>query len=69
MSVLYFNRTSHRLQGWDDIRLGGLGLTSAQIERTLEPKPDRPIGPLPAPPSPSVSPPRSPASSEAGKPG
>jgi predicted MPP superfamily phosphohydrolase len=69
MSVLYFNRTSHRLQGWDDIRLGGLGLTSAQIERTLEPKPDRPIGPLPPPPTPSVSPPRSPASSQAGKPG
>lgn len=48
MSVLYFNRTSHRLQGWDDIRLGGLGLTSAQIERTLEHNPDRPIGPVPA---------------------
>ncbi|MCO6009120.1 metallophosphoesterase [Actinoallomurus purpureus] len=48
MSVLYFNRASHRLQGWDDIRLGGLGLTSAQIERTLESKPDRPISPPPA---------------------
>ncbi|WP_345434202.1 metallophosphoesterase [Actinoallomurus vinaceus] len=48
MSVLYFNRATHRLQGWDDIRLGGLGLTSAQIERTLEPKPDRPIMPSPA---------------------
>jgi predicted MPP superfamily phosphohydrolase len=73
MSVLYFNRTSHRLQGWDDIRLGGLGLTSAQIERTLEPKPDRPIGPLPAqtpsvPPStPSTSPPA--RASQGGRPG
>jgi predicted MPP superfamily phosphohydrolase len=72
MSVLYFNRTSHRLQGWDDIRLGGLGLTSAQIERTLEPKPDRPIAPSPAQtPSgsslpPSVSPPA--PSGEAGRP-
>jgi predicted MPP superfamily phosphohydrolase len=56
MSVLYFNRTSHRLQGWDDIRLGGLGLTSAQIERTLEPKPDRPITPPGAQPSASPSP-------------
>ena len=56
MSVLYFNRVSHRLQGWDDIRLGGLGLTSAQIERTLEPEPDRPIGPPPArSPSPAPS--------------
>ena len=32
-TVLYFDRGSQRLQGWDDIRLGGLGLTSAQIER------------------------------------
>lgn len=72
MSVLYFNRTSHRLQGWDDIQLGGLGLTSAQIERTLEHDPDRPIGPLPAqspfvtPPTPSGSP--SGDSSAAGRP-
>jgi hypothetical protein len=73
MSVLYFNRTSHRLQGWDDIRLGGLGLTSAQIERTLEHSPDRPIGPLPAqtPPIPPPTPSRSPSAgaSQAGKPG
>jgi predicted MPP superfamily phosphohydrolase len=71
MSVLYFNRTSHRLQGWDDIRLGGLGLTSAQIERTLENSPDRPIRPLPTggptTPAPSVS--GSPRSSSAGRPG
>lgn len=45
LSILYFDRQTHRLQGWDDIRLGGLGLTSAQIERTLEPQPDRPITP------------------------
>jgi predicted MPP superfamily phosphohydrolase len=71
MSVLYFNRTSHRLQGWDDIRLGGLGLTSAQIERTLEHSPDRPIGPLPseAPPTPAPSVTGSPSSSSAGRPG
>ncbi|MDN3360050.1 metallophosphoesterase [Actinomadura sp. DC4] len=68
MSVLYFNRTSHRLQGWDDIRLGGLGLTSAQIERTLEHDPDRPIGPLPpVTPTPSVT--ATPSSSNAGRPG
>jgi len=70
MSVLYFNRTSHRLQGWDDIRLGGLGLTSAQIERTLEHSPDRPIGPLPSrtpfAPTPPVS--ASPEASAAGRP-
>ncbi|WP_309237465.1 metallophosphoesterase, partial [Actinomadura sp. BRA 177] len=45
LSVLYFSRATHRLQGWDDLRLGGLGLTSAQIERHLEPDPDRTIRP------------------------
>ncbi|WP_245623372.1 metallophosphoesterase family protein [Spirillospora albida] len=54
LSVLYFSRATHRLQGWDDLRLGGLGLTSAQIERTLEPHPDRAI--TPPPPSPAPSP-------------
>ncbi|MEV4003092.1 metallophosphoesterase [Actinomadura sp. NPDC049753] len=58
LSVLYFSRASHRLQGWDDLRLGGLGLTSAQIERHLEPAPDRPVTPQP----PAASPPASPTS-------
>ncbi|RKS68313.1 putative MPP superfamily phosphohydrolase [Actinomadura pelletieri DSM 43383] len=55
LSVLYFSRATHRLQGWDDLRLGGLGLTSAQIERHLEPDPDRPLKPRPpsTPPSPT----------------
>ncbi|NYD47541.1 putative MPP superfamily phosphohydrolase [Actinomadura luteofluorescens] len=58
LSVLYFSRASHRLQGWDDLRLGGLGLTSAQIERHLEPAPDRALRPQP----PAASPPASPTS-------
>ncbi|MES9536419.1 metallophosphoesterase [Actinomadura sp. NPDC000600] len=58
LSVLYFSRASHRLQGWDDLRLGGLGLTSAQIERHLEPAPDRAVKPQP----PATSPPASPTS-------
>lgn len=33
LSVLYFDRASHRLQAWDDITVGGLGLTSAEIQR------------------------------------
>jgi predicted MPP superfamily phosphohydrolase len=33
LSVLYFDRATRTLQAWDDITLGGLGLTSAQIER------------------------------------
>ncbi|MFI0449210.1 metallophosphoesterase [Actinomadura sp. 6N118] len=73
LSVLYFSRATHRLQGWDDLRLGGLGLTSAQIERHLEPKPDRAITPPTTPPTPpptsptfpsqwpSSTPPRSPS--------
>jgi predicted MPP superfamily phosphohydrolase len=34
-SVLYFDRTTRTLQARDDITLGGLGLTSAQIERVV----------------------------------
>jgi predicted MPP superfamily phosphohydrolase len=34
-SVLYFDRTTHALQAWDDITLGGLGLTSVSIQRHL----------------------------------
>ncbi|WP_433332270.1 metallophosphoesterase family protein [Spirillospora sp. CA-294931] len=56
LSVLYFSRSTHRLQGWDDIRLGGLGLSSAQIERHLEPTPDRPITPTQPLPAPTVTP-------------
>jgi len=34
-SVLYFDRRTGRLQAWDDITLGGLGLVSAKIERKV----------------------------------
>jgi predicted MPP superfamily phosphohydrolase len=34
-SVLYFDRTDGDLLAYDDITLGGLGLASAQIERTV----------------------------------
>ncbi|HXA58620.1 MAG TPA: metallophosphoesterase [Streptosporangiaceae bacterium] len=57
LSILYFDRATHRLQGWDDLKLGGLGLTSAQIERTLEDHPNRPIPALP----PSITPSGDPA--------
>ncbi|MFC4565016.1 metallophosphoesterase [Nocardiopsis mangrovi] len=49
-SVLYFDAETKRLQAWDDITLGGLGLTSAQIERHIEPDPDRDVTPPTAPP-------------------
>lgn len=34
-SVLYIDRDTRALQAWDDITLGGLGLTSAKIERRI----------------------------------
>ncbi|MFD7462347.1 MULTISPECIES: metallophosphoesterase family protein [unclassified Streptomyces] len=34
-SILYFDRDSRRLQAWDAIRLGGLGLTTAEVSRHL----------------------------------
>ncbi len=36
-SVLYFNRKTDRLQAWDNITVGGLGLTSARIQRHINP--------------------------------
>ena len=38
-SVLYFDRADGDLLAYDDITLGGLGLASAQIERTVVPEP------------------------------
>jgi hypothetical protein len=37
-TVFYFDKTTRRLQAWDDVTLGGLGLTSAEINRTLAPE-------------------------------
>ncbi|MGW4202840.1 metallophosphoesterase family protein [Streptomyces sp. NPDC004726] len=58
-SVLYLDRTTRRLQAWDEITLGGLGLTTAEVSRHL-PEENRP-GATPSPtgsePSPGASPP------------
>ncbi|CAM3748667.1 metallophosphoesterase family protein [Nocardiopsis rhodophaea] len=76
-SVLYFDAETKRLQAWDDVTLGGLGFTSAQIERNIEQDPDREITPDAAAssknpsrsPSPSPSPSPTPTVSvEAGPP-
>ncbi|MGW7427278.1 metallophosphoesterase family protein [Streptomyces sp. NPDC054813] len=50
-SVLYFDRDTRRLQAWDEIRLGGLGETTAEVSRHL-PEENQPG----AAPSPSESP-------------
>ncbi|MCP3817973.1 metallophosphoesterase [Streptomyces sp. A3M-1-3] len=34
-SVLYLDRSTKRLQAWDEITLGGLGLTTAEVSRLL----------------------------------
>ncbi|MGX1270950.1 putative phosphodiesterase [Streptomyces phaeoluteigriseus] len=53
-SILYFDRDSRRLQAWDEIKLGGLGLTTAEVSRHL-PKENQPgAAPTPTPtPTPS----------------
>ncbi|MFF8596616.1 metallophosphoesterase [Streptomyces sp. NPDC015220] len=53
-SILYLDRDSHRLQAWDEIRLGGLGRTTAEVSRHL-PKDNRP-GATPAPTTSSGTP-------------
>ncbi|GAV42231.1 metallophosphoesterase family protein [Streptomyces acidiscabies] len=49
-SILYFDRDSRRLQAWDEIRLGGLGETTAQVSRhlTQENKPQPRPSPSPS---------------------
>ena len=55
MSVLYFSREDHRLQAYDAVTLGGLGLSSARISRTVVPPTE--LEPSPGPsPSPAASP-------------
>ncbi|RVU27122.1 hypothetical protein EOT10_07975 [Streptomyces antnestii] len=58
-SVLYLDRDTRRLQAWDEIELGGLGLTTAQVSRHL-PKENQPgATPSPTPsPNPSRTPPK-----------
>jgi len=46
-SVLYLDRDTRRLQAWDSIRLGGLGLTTAEVSRHL-PEDNQP-GAVPTP--------------------
>ncbi|MFB7335002.1 metallophosphoesterase [Streptomyces adustus] len=61
-SILYFDRDTRRLQAWDEIRLGGLGLTTAEVSRHLpkENQPGATPSPTPSAPSPTASPAPSP---------
>ncbi|MEU6577678.1 metallophosphoesterase [Streptomyces sp. NPDC046805] len=63
-SILYFDRDTRRLQAWDEIKLGGLGLTTAEVSRHL-PKENQPgaAGPTPRPSgTPRTKPSRTPSS-------
>jgi predicted phosphodiesterase len=69
-SILYFDRETRRLQAWDDITLGGLGLVSAKIERRIyseqfPPEEDASESPTPAP---SSSAPLTPGEAASGSP-
>jgi predicted MPP superfamily phosphohydrolase len=60
-SVLYLDRTTKRLQAWDEITLGGLGLTTAEVSRHIPEEATAPeTGPpgtgSPAPPPPGGTP-------------
>ncbi|MDT9697489.1 metallophosphoesterase [Streptomyces sp. P17] len=50
-SILYFDRDTKRLQAWDEIELGGLGLTTAEVSRHLpeENQPGNTPTPSPSP--------------------
>lgn len=52
-SVLYLDRETRRLQAWDDITLGGLGLTTAEITRHLAEEERGEVTPGTTPPSPA----------------
>ncbi|GAA3301242.1 metallophosphoesterase [Streptomyces cinereospinus] len=58
-SILYFDRDTRRLQAWDAIRLGGLGLTTAEVSRHLveENQPGATPTPSPTPSAASAAPP------------
>ncbi|MCH0542126.1 metallophosphoesterase [Streptomyces sp. MUM 203J] len=55
-SLLYLDRDTRRLQAWDEITLGGLGLTSVEVARHVPdevlpgtPAPDASLSPTPGP--------------------
>lgn len=60
-SVLYLDRTTKRLQAWDEITLGGLGLTTAEVSRHLPAEAGAPGAGASPSPSPSLSPSPSPS--------
>ncbi|MBM4795024.1 metallophosphoesterase [Streptomyces sioyaensis] len=67
-SVLYLDRKTKRLQAWDEITLGGLGLSRAEVSRHL-PRENRPgATPSPSPPLHSTGPPSGPSAGPLSRP-
>ncbi|MFF7229308.1 metallophosphoesterase [Streptomyces sioyaensis] len=67
-SVLYLDRKTKRLQAWDEITLGGLGLSRAEVSRHL-PRENRPgATPSPSPPLHSTGPPSTPSAGHLSRP-
>ncbi|MFI2190639.1 metallophosphoesterase [Streptomyces sioyaensis] len=67
-SVLYLDRKTKRLQAWDEITLGGLGLSRAEVSRHL-PHENRPGATLsPSPPLHSTGPPSGPSAGPVSRP-
>ncbi|MFC3573302.1 metallophosphoesterase [Streptomyces yaanensis] len=58
-SILYLDRDTRRLQAWDEIRLGGLGLTTAEVTRHLPAENLPGASPIPSSAPPSSTPPSS----------
>jgi predicted phosphodiesterase len=54
-SILYFDRDTRHLQAWDEIELGGLGLTTAEVRRHLPEENQPGASPTPTPPAPTSS--------------
>lgn len=52
-SVLYLDRPTRHLQAWDEITLGGLGLTTAEVSRHLPEENLKSPSPSPSVPTPS----------------
>ncbi|MGW3498689.1 metallophosphoesterase family protein [Streptomyces sp. NPDC001020] len=67
-SILYLDRDTRRLQAWDEIKLGGLGLTTAEVARHL-PKENQPGAHPTAPPGTTPSPTAPPATTPQGRDG
>ncbi|WP_405797424.1 metallophosphoesterase [Streptomyces sp. NBC_01506] len=63
-SLLYLDSTTKRLQAWDEITLGGLGLTTAEVSRHLP----KEAGVPGTDPSPSAPPSGSPSGTPTGSP-